>query len=107
MHVLISTDTSNCAQFIAFVRYVATNVITEDIPLCTPLEANTTGEKNNTFMGSTNKYNIASVKCVVIHTGHQSGCIICLQDVMRNVTCLHCFLHQEALTSKSSPSKIK
>lgn len=39
-------------------------------------------------------------------TGHLPGLIIKLQEVIQNTTWLHCFLHRNALVSKSLPSEM-
>ncbi|XP_047028008.1 protein FAM200A-like [Helicoverpa zea] len=39
-----STDVSDCAQFVVFVRFAADDSITEEILLCKALPANTTGQ---------------------------------------------------------------
>ncbi|CAG9828795.1 unnamed protein product [Diabrotica balteata] len=89
-----STDISNCAQFITF--------------------TNTTGKcLLDTFVKCTSKYNIDWVKCIAIctdgakaMTGHKSGLVVKLQEIMPNTKWRHCFLHREALASKALPPEM-
>lgn len=109
-----STDISNCAQFITFVRYDTNNGIQEDILFCSPLETNTTGKcLFDSFVKRTSKYVIDWGKCIAIctdgakaMTGHQSGLVVRLQEIMPNATWRHCFLHREALASKALPPEM-
>ncbi|CAH1101546.1 unnamed protein product [Psylliodes chrysocephalus] len=80
-----STDVSDCAQFVVFMRFEADDKSTCD-------------------------YDIDWKKCIAIcsdgakaMTGKNSGLIVKLKLIMPNISWTHCFLHQEALAAKVVP----
>lgn len=109
-----STDVTDCAQFVVFVRFEADESIIEDILFCKALSANTTGQCiYDLFLESTRDYEIDWTKCIAIcsdgakaMTGNKSGLVAKLKSVMPNVTWIHCFLHRQALASKVLPSDL-
>ena len=76
-----STDVSDCAQFVVFVRFEADDSITEEILFCKALPANTAGQcLYDMFLESTCDYDIDWKKCIAIcsdgakaMTGKNSG----------------------------------
>ncbi|XP_023210685.1 zinc finger BED domain-containing protein 5-like [Centruroides sculpturatus] len=109
-----STDVSDCAQFVVFVRFEADESITEDILFCKALSSNTTGQcLYDIFLESTRNYKIDWTKCIAIcsdgakaMTGQKSGLVAKLKSIMPNVSWTHCFLHRHALVAKVLPSDL-
>lgn len=109
-----STDISNCAQFVAFLRYNNNNIITENILFCTSLETNITGKYMfKIFIKSTDMYDIGWVKCITICTDgakamaeHQSAFITKLQEVMAKYYMATLFFTLKSFCVKYLPSEI-
>uniref|UniRef100_A0A1Y1KZY7 HAT C-terminal dimerisation domain-containing protein n=2 Tax=Photinus pyralis TaxID=7054 RepID=A0A1Y1KZY7_PHOPY len=109
-----STDVSDCAQFVVFVRFEADDSIMEEILFCAALAANTTGQcLYDMFLESTCNYDIDWKKCIAVcsdgakaMTGKNSGLVAKLKSIMPNVSWTHCFLHRQALAAKVLPSDL-
>jgi len=94
-----STDIAGCVQLIAFVRFQRDERITEEIPFCKALPANTTGEcLYSLFVESTCDFNINWTKCIRLctddakaMTGKKSGFVTRLKNLMPNAEWIHCF----------------
>ncbi|CAG9814705.1 unnamed protein product [Phaedon cochleariae] len=110
-----STDISNDANLLAYVRYEHNDSISEDFLFCMPLPSHTTGEAifevlNNSM--STNE--ITWDKCVAVSTdgaGAMTGTRICLQAHVKKMNTSiiwhHCCIHGEALAAKNMPEELK
>ncbi|XP_050340512.1 SCAN domain-containing protein 3-like [Bactrocera neohumeralis] len=89
-----STDVSDCAQFVVFVRFEADDSITEVILFSKALPANTTGQcLYDMFLESTCDYDIDWKKCIAIcsdgakaMTGKNSGLIAKLKSIIPNIS---------------------
>lgn len=109
-----STDVSNCAQFVVFVRFEADESIMEEILFCKALPANTSGQcLYDMFLESTCNYDIDWKKCIAIcsdgakaMSGKNSGLVAKLKSIMPNISWTHCFLHRQALAAKVVPSDL-
>ena len=109
-----STDVSDCAQFVVFVRFEADEIIMEEILFCKALPANTSGQcLYDMILESTCDYDIDWKKCIAIcsdgakaMTGKNSGLVAKLKSIMPNISWTHYFLHRQALTTKVIPSDL-
>lgn len=109
-----STDVSNCAQFVVFVRFEADESIMEEVLFCKALPANTSGQcLYDMFIESTCDYDIDWKKCIAIcsdgaqaMTGKNSGLVAKLKSIMPNISWTHCFIHRQALAAKIVPSDL-
>lgn len=109
-----STDIAGCAQFVAFVRFESNEILMEEILFCKTLPKNTTGQcLHDMFLEATQDMNIDwAQKCIAIcsdgakaMTGAKSGFIARLKEQMPNASWMHCFLHRQALASKTLPQE--
>lgn len=110
-----STDISNDANLLAYVRYEHNNSISEDFLFCLPLPSHTTGEAIfevlNNFMSTRE---ITWDKCVAVSTdgaramtGTRIGLQACVKKMNPAIIWHHCCIHREALAAKNMPEKLK
>lgn len=109
-----STDVTNMAQLLVFVRYDYHEEIKEEFLFCKPLESNTKAE--NIFSVIDNylsKIGVPWKKCVGICTdgakamyGHLTGLAAKVKKVARKCKRTHCVIHREALASKDMPESL-
>lgn len=110
-----STDVSNCAQFLCFIRFEADGSIQEEILFCKSVPDHTTGEcLFQSFMEATKRFKIDWGKCIAICsdgakslTGVKSGLVHRLRAIMPNAKWVHCFLHRQALATKKMPAELQ
>lgn len=110
-----STDVTNYAQLIVYVRYIFQNKLEEDYLFCEALPTRTTAEeifkKLNDFFAETG---IDWKKCVgfcsdgaCAMTGKYGGVSSRVKSVAENCTFTHCSIHREALATKQIPDQFK
>nr|XP_034838509.1 zinc finger BED domain-containing protein 5-like [Maniola hyperantus] len=110
-----STDVAGLAILLVFVRYPYRESIEEDLFLCAPLEANTTGEEIFKVIDEYMKKNkIDWNKCIDVCSdgaaamiGKVKGTVSRIKTVAQNCTSSHCILHRHALAVKRVPSDLK
>lgn len=105
-----STDVSNCATLLVYVRYVWQDDFMEDLLCCLTLPTNTTGAHIfgalDDFIVGKYKLNWADCKGITSDgaanmTGRNSGVVKRISEAAGNhVVWNHCFIHREALASK-------
>lgn len=109
-----STDISNKAVLLGYVRYFFDNEIHEDFLFSADLETSTTGR--DIFSALMNFFtinNISPQNCVAITTdgaaamtGKHVGLVRLFREVVPELIWTHCILHREALASKEMPSEL-
>ncbi|XP_046977632.1 zinc finger BED domain-containing protein 5-like [Vanessa cardui] len=110
-----STDISNDANLLAYVRYEHNDGINEDLLFCMPLPSHTTGEAIfevlNKFMST---HEIPWDKCVAVSTdgaramtGTRIGLQARVKKMNPSIVWHHCCIHREALAAKNMPEKLK
>jgi len=110
-----STDITNFAQLLAYVRYEAEQSIKEEFLFCESLSSHTTAneifKKIDEFV-TINKINWQN--CVGIcsdgaraMTGKHGGVVTKIREVAPHAKFTHCSIHREALASKKMPSELK
>lgn len=110
-----STDVTNMAQLLVFVRFDYHEDIREEFLFCKPLESNTTAENIfNVIDPYLSKVGIPWQKCVGICTdgaramyGHLTGLAAKVQKVAPECQSTHCIIHREALVSKDMPESLR
>jgi hypothetical protein len=110
-----STDVSNYAQLMVYVRYVFQTVIKEDFLFCEALSTRTTADEifkklNHFFVENGLNWK----KCVGFcsdgaraMTGKHGGVASKIKLVTENCTFIHCSIHREALVVKRMPEQFK
>lgn len=110
-----TTDISNKANLLCYVRYEDGSGVNEDMLFCEALPTHTTGEdifvKLNGFM---DEQGLDWNKCVGLCTdgaaamvGRQAGVVARVKQVAAQAKFSHCCLHREALVSKKCPDSLK
>ncbi|CAL9702155.1 unnamed protein product [Knipowitschia caucasica] len=110
-----STDVSNTAQLLVFVRYIFEGKFSEEMLFCLQLEGTCTGEdifyKLN---GNLKKEGLSWNECVSVCTdgagamlGKNRGLKARVLQVAPHVIFTHCIIHREALASKSLNPELK
>lgn len=110
-----STDISNDANLLCYVRYEHNDSISEDLLFCMPLPTHTTGEAIfevlNNFMST---HEIPWEKCVAVSTdgaramtGTRIGLQARVKKMNPSIIWHHCCIHREALAAKNMPEKLK
>jgi hypothetical protein len=110
-----STDITNCAQFLCFIRYDCGHSIKENVLFCKSLPDHATGESLfKVFIEATEPFEIDWNKCISICSdgaralsGKNSGLIARLKTLMPNANWVHCFLHRQALAAKGMPDDLR
>ena len=104
-----STDITNKAQLIAFVRFINENEIANQFLFCKELSVTTKGEDVfNILNDYLDKWQLSWKSCVGICTDGAPCMVGCIKGLVsfikkknENVIVTHCFLHREALMSKT------
>jgi hypothetical protein len=104
-----STDLVNLAELMVYVRFEHQEVIEEHMLFCKPLLTTTTGEDifqaiNSYFCEKLIEWRKCSTICTdgaPALTGKNIGFVAKVKKVAPNVEWTHCFLHRQALASKS------
>ncbi|XP_013791438.1 zinc finger BED domain-containing protein 5-like [Limulus polyphemus] len=104
-----STDITNKAQLIAFIRFINENQITNQFLFCKELSLTTKGEDVfNILNNYLDKWQLSWKSCVGICTdgaptmiGCNKGLVSFIKEQHENVIVTHCFLHREALMSRT------
>ena len=110
-----STDITNFAQLMTYVRYEFDQSVEEEFLFCESLPDRTTGteifKKVDDFMTS-NEINWKN--CVGVcsdgaaaMTGKHSGVVTQIQQVAPEAKFTHCSIHREALATKAMPTSLK
>lgn len=109
-----STDITNLAQLLTYVRYVHSKKFYEEFLFCRTLSIRTTGEDIFHMVDSFVKENqLDWSKCVGIctdgaraMTGRFSGLVKRIQDKAPEAKWTHCGIHREALACKKIPASL-
>lgn len=109
-----STDISGHAHLISNVRYVDGCELKEDFLFCLPLPNHTTGEEIFKVTDEYfNEHNLEWHNCISVctdgaaaMTGKVKGFIAKIANKNPNIQKQHCFLHREALMTKSLPDEL-
>lgn len=110
-----STDITNSAQLMTYIRYDTEEAIEEEFLFCEPISGHTTAieifNKIDNFIAINN---IRWENCVGICSdgaramiGKHSGFITKIQQVAPQAKFIHCSIHSEALACKAMPTKLK
>ena len=110
-----TTDVANCAQLLAFTRYIKDNDFKEEILFCHPLEASTKGadifELVNSFFESEGLEWKNLCGCTTdgapAMLGSQSGFKTRIAAVNSKTKHMHCMIHRQALAAKTLPTELK
>lgn len=110
-----STDITNMAQLLVFIRFDYQSEINEEFLFCKPLESNTKAEDIfNVIHEYIMQAGISWSKCVGLCTdgakgmsGHLSGLGARIKKVAPECQSTHCVIHREALASKDMPANLK
>lgn len=110
-----STDITNMAQLLVFIRFDYQSEVKEEFLFCKPLESNTKAEDIfNVINEYIIKARISWSKCVGLCTdgakamsGHLSGLGARIKKVAPECQSTHCVIHREALASKVMPANLK
>ena len=110
-----STDVSNCAQLIAYVRYIGDENIIDEFLFCKSLETTTRGEDIfRVLQNFFTEHNLNWSKLVSICTdgapsmiGCKSGFTAKVSQIAPHVKFTHCFIHRYALAVKTLPENLK
>ena len=103
-----STDITNSAQLLAYVRYCYDNNIHEDFLFCRQLSKHTTGENifqkvDEFFIENDLKWSNCVAVCTdgaAAMTGRNMGFITKVKSTNKNIKFTHCIIHREALVAK-------
>ncbi|XP_025197550.1 zinc finger BED domain-containing protein 5-like [Melanaphis sacchari] len=110
-----STDITNMAQLMVFIRFDRNDEIIEEFLFCKPLQTHTTSE---IIFTTINEYlieiNLPWSKCVGFcsdgaraMTGRLSGVATRIKKVAPLCKTMHCMIHRQALASKNMPKSLK
>lgn len=110
-----STDVSNCAQLLVFVRYSFDGKLNEDLLFCAPLEGTCTGEDIFTKLDNKLKEEgLSWDECIGVCTdgaaamlGKKKGLKARVLQVAPHIKFTHCIIHREALASKTLGPELK
>lgn len=110
-----STDITNMAQLLVFIRFDYQSEVKEEFLFCKPLVSNTKAEDIfNVINEYIMKAGISWSKCVGLCTdgakamsGHLSGLGARIKKVAPECQSTHCVIHREALASKGMPANLK
>lgn len=110
-----STDISNKAQLLSFLRFIKGGKIVNEYFFCQELSQTTTGEDIFELIDkNVKKYNLNWENCISICTdgapamqGRKKGFVAHALKKNDNIQIVHCMLHREALLSKALPSTLK
>lgn len=110
-----STDISNKAQLLSFLRFVRGGKIVNEYFFCQELEQTTTGEDIFKLVDKNiEKKNLKWVNCDSVCTdgapamlGRKKGFIAHVLKKNSNVKIVHCMIHREVLVSKAVPTILK
>ena len=108
-----STDVTNCAQLLIFVRYVGKEGVKEEFLMNAALEAATKGDDIFQMVNSFFKQHGLKWEnlrgCTTDEApamlGRKSGFRACVMEVAPHVKFLHCMIHQFALSCKILPAE--
>lgn len=109
-----STDVTNMAQLLVFVRFDYNEEVMEEFLFCKPLESNTTAEL---IFKAINEYvlkvGIPWSKCIGLctdgakaMTGRLTGLAVKIKEVAPECKSTHCVIHREALAAKGMPENL-
>lgn len=109
-----STDISNAAQLLIFVRYCYEGKLLEDMLFCTTLDGTCTGQDIfNKLESKMQEAGLSFDNCVGVCTdgagammGKHKGLKAKIQAVAPHVRFTHCFIHREALASKALDNEL-
>jgi len=109
-----STDITNMAQLLVFIRYDYDNVLNEEYLFCKSLESNTNAENIFKIIDDyLSTLGLPWKKCVGICTdgaqamcGKLTGLVSRVQKVAPYCKSTHCAIHREALASKNMPDQL-
>ena len=109
-----STDASSAPQLIAFVRYVTEKDVKEELHFCSELKTTTKAKDVMTKVKNFfDKENISWASLCGVCTdgaptmfGARSGFQTLVKNKARNLVTTHCFIHREALASKTLPDAL-
>ena len=110
-----TTDVSNCAQLLVFVRYVHGKDIKDEFLLCEQLKQTTRAVDimstvNEFFDSNGISWDLVGSICTdgaPAMLGKKSGFTALVKKINPNVITSHCILHQHALASKTLPASMK
>ena len=110
-----TTDVSNEAQLLCYIRYEFNNDIHEDMLFSKTLPTRSTGEHIFKVLNEyVQEHEIDWKRCVGFCsdgaralTCKHSGIVAKVRDISPEVTWTHCFIHREALAAKGMSSKLK
>ncbi|XP_034733456.1 zinc finger BED domain-containing protein 5-like [Etheostoma cragini] len=110
-----TTDVSNSAQLLVFVRYSFDGKLNENMLFCTPLEGTCTGEDIFTKLDDKlQEEGLSWDECVGVCTdgagamlGRKKGLKARVLQVAPHVKFTHCIIHKEALASKTLDPELK
>uniref|UniRef100_A0A667Z2X6 HAT C-terminal dimerisation domain-containing protein n=1 Tax=Myripristis murdjan TaxID=586833 RepID=A0A667Z2X6_9TELE len=107
-----STDVSDCASLLVYVRYVWENDFAEDLLCCLTIPTATTGEEIfsvlNDYMATKCGLDWANCKGIsdgaANMTGRNSGVVKRIKEAAgKDIVWNHCFIHRQALACKGIP----
>uniref|UniRef100_A0A667X2M9 HAT C-terminal dimerisation domain-containing protein n=1 Tax=Myripristis murdjan TaxID=586833 RepID=A0A667X2M9_9TELE len=108
-----STDVSDCASLLVYVRYVWENDFAEDFLCCLTIPTGTTGEEIfsvlNDYMATKCGLDWANCKGITSDgaanmTGRNSGVVKRIKEAAgKDIVWNHCFIHRQALACKGIP----
>lgn len=109
-----STDVTNMAQLLVFVRFDYHGEVIEEFLFCKPLESNTTAELIfNIIDEYVLKVGIPWSKCIGLCTdgakamsGKLTGLAVKIKKVAPECRSTHCVIHREALAAKGMPENL-
>jgi hypothetical protein len=110
-----TTDVTNYANLMCYVRYAYDKNIHDDILFCRTFPTRTTGEEIFLTLDSYMRdKRIQWEKCVGFCsdgaralTGRHSGVVSEVKEVAPDMNWVHCFIHMEALPTKGMPPEFK
>uniref|UniRef100_A0A3B4VDX5 HAT C-terminal dimerisation domain-containing protein n=1 Tax=Seriola dumerili TaxID=41447 RepID=A0A3B4VDX5_SERDU len=103
-----TTDITNYAQLLAFVRFEDSGTMCEEFLFCKPLPGRTTGAEIFTVIDNFFKDNdISWQNCVALcsdgaraMSGYQTGLLAHIRKAAPGIIWTHCMIHRESLASK-------
>lgn len=109
-----STDVTNMAQLLVFVRFDYHEEVIEEFLFCKPLESNTTAELIFKVIDEyVLKIGIPWFKCIGLCTdgakamsGRLTGLAAKIKEVAPECKITHCVIHREALAAKGMPENL-
>ncbi|XP_035225125.1 zinc finger BED domain-containing protein 5-like [Stegodyphus dumicola] len=109
-----STDVTNAAVLLVYIRYLFTNIVQEDVLFAKPLKTYTTGEAIfDMINGYFEKNGISWSYCVGVctdgaksMTGKFSGFVAQVKKINEKIQWTHCCIHRQALVCKRIPAEL-